>query len=323
MSTRLRLTVGAEEAGQRLDVFLAGQVASHSRSLLARACGAGGVSVNGRTGAASRRLKEGEIVELELELEDEDQGRLEAEDIALHVLHEDESLLVLDKPAGLSVHPGAGRRSGTLANALLHHLGEGLRGVGAEARPGLVHRLDRGTTGVMVVAKSPAAHAELSRQFAEREVEKVYLALALGVPAQSSGTVDAAIGRSRAERTRMSLRPDGRRALSHWSVREAFGRHASWLEVRIETGRTHQVRVHLASLGHPLAGDPTYGGRRVQAVSEPRVRSLLGRMVRPALHAFRLAFTHPGTGERVLFEAPIPDDLAALLEGLRAVCGPA
>lgn len=317
MSERLRLLAGEEDAGTRLDRFLGERVPDRSRSALAKACAAGHVRVGGRVSAASRKLKAGD--EVLAELPPADDGPLRPEAIPLSVLHEDESVLVLDKPSGLVVHPGAGIREGTLVNALLHHLGDELAGVGAEGRPGLVHRLDRGTSGVLVVAKTARAHAELSRQFADREVEKDYLALALGAPREEQGVVDAPIGRSPGRRTRMSVREDGRRARSRWKLLERFGRHAAWLEVRIETGRTHQVRVHLAHVGLPLAGDASYGGRRAQAVSEPRVRALLTRVARPALHAWRLAFRHPESGERVLFEAPLPEDLASLLERLRGL----
>ena len=317
MSETLRFEAGEDADGQRLDRFLGERVADRSRSALAKACSQGLVRVDGRVSAASRKLRPGQVVEAQLP--QADAGPLRAEAIPLSVLHEDESVLVLDKASGLVVHPGAGVREGTLVNALLHHLGEGLAGVGAEGRPGLVHRLDRGTSGVMVVAKTAQAHAELSRQFAAREVEKDYLALVLGAPKEEEGLVDAPIGRSSGQRTRMSVRGDGRTARSRWRVRESFGRHAAWLEVRIETGRTHQVRVHLAHVGLPLAGDRTYGGRRDQAVAEPRVRALLTRFARPALHAWRLSFTHPSSGERLAFEAPLPEDLAALLERLRAL----
>lgn len=319
MSGTRRFPVEAADEGCRLDRFLADRVPERSRSALARAIKDGQASVGGRKAAASRKLRAGDTVELEPEVLEP--SRLEPEAIPLTILHEDEELIVLDKQAGLVVHPGAGVHSGTLVNGLLAHLGQSHRAVGAEERPGIVHRLDKGTTGVMVVAKTGSAHAELARQFSEREVDKCYLALALGCPSEPQGVIDGPIGRSTGQRTKMAIRPaDGRPALSRYRVREVFGRHAVWVEVEIETGRTHQVRVHLASLGHPLAGDPTYGGKRVQAVTEPRLRAILTRLHRPALHAWRLGFTHPVTGERLQFEAALPPDLAEVLARLREVC---
>jgi 23S rRNA pseudouridine1911/1915/1917 synthase len=228
------------------------------------------------------------------------------EPIPLRVVFEDAQLLVIDKPAGLVVHPGAGRSSGTLVNALLFHVKD-LSGVGGVLRPGIVHRLDRGTSGLMVVAKNDAAHRALSAQFASRSVEKEYLALVLGVPKRKAGEIDAAIGRDPVRRRRMSVRaPRGREARSRYEVVEGFAA-AALLRVRIFTGRTHQVRVHLASIGHPIAGDATYGGRRVA----------LPGLERPALHAARLAFAHPTTGARMEFTSPLPEDLLAAIERLR------
>jgi 23S rRNA pseudouridine1911/1915/1917 synthase len=238
------------------------------------------------------------------------------EDIPLHVLHEDAHVLVLDKPPGLAVHPGAGRPSGTLVNALLHHVGD-LSGVGGVLRPGIVHRLDRGTSGVMVVAKDDATHRALSAQFAGRTVEKQYLAVVHGVPKARRGTVEAAIGRDPTHRQKMSVRaPRGRPARSTWELEETLD-GAALLRVRIHTGRTHQVRVHLASIGHPLVGDATYGGRREPSSRKASAREALRSFGRPALHAALLAFDHPRSGERVRFEAPLPEDLRALLAGIR------
>jgi 23S rRNA pseudouridine1911/1915/1917 synthase len=247
-------------------------------------------------------------------------ARLLPEDIALDVVHEDSHLLVLNKPAGLAVHPGAGRPGGTLVNALLRHVRD-LSGVGGVLRPGIVHRLDRGTSGLLVVAKDDGTHQALARQFAGRTVEKEYLALVLGVPAVREGTISAPIGRDPVHRRRMSARsPRGREARSSYAVMETFD-GASLLRVRIQTGRTHQIRVHLASLGHPVAGDKTYGGTRRPPSQRAASRAALASLERPALHAARLAFLHPGTGERVVFESPLPPDLKGVVERLRASRG--
>jgi 23S rRNA pseudouridine1911/1915/1917 synthase len=240
------------------------------------------------------------------------------EDIPLHVVHEDAHLLVVDKPAGLVVHPGAGAPSGTLVNALLQHVSD-LSGVGGVLRPGIVHRLDRGTSGLLVVAKDDATHRALVRQFSGRTVLKEYLALVHGVPARPAGEIDRPIGRDPVRRQRMSVRaPRGREARTSWTRLEVFD-GASLLRVRIHTGRTHQIRVHLASLGHPVAGDATYGGTRTPSARRAAAREALESLCRPALHAARLAFTHPATGEPVDLESPLPADLAEVVRRLRSL----
>jgi 23S rRNA pseudouridine1911/1915/1917 synthase len=238
------------------------------------------------------------------------------EDLPLAMVYADADLVVIDKPAGLSVHPGAGRPAGTLVNALLHHVRD-LSGVGGVLRPGIVHRLDRGTSGLLVVAKHDAAHRALARQFAERSVEKEYLAVVLGVPASAAGRIDLPIGRDPRRRLTMSVRaPRARAALTEWRRVEVFD-GAALLRVRLHTGRTHQIRVHLASLGHPIAGDAAYGGTRTPPARGVRARQALAALSRPALHSARLAFTHPTSGERLTFESALPADLEALLRGLR------
>jgi 23S rRNA pseudouridine1911/1915/1917 synthase len=275
---------------------------------------AGGVLVDGRAARPSLRLKAGQSVSVRLPAPRPAEPA--AEDIPITVVHEDRHLLVVDKPAGLVVHPGAGRASGTLVNALLHRVRD-LSGIGGVLRPGIVHRLDRGTSGLLVVAKDDATHLALSRQFSGRTVEKEYLAVVLGVPRAREGAIDAPIGRDPVHRQRMSVRaPRGRTARSTYRVVEALD-GAALLRVRIATGRTHQIRVHLAALGHPVAGDATYGGRRSPASRRPEARAALEALARPALHAARLAFTHPATGERLSFESPLPADLQDLLAALR------
>lgn len=305
-----------EARGSRLDVFLIERF-ELSRSLLAQRLRDGLVTRNGKALKPGVKLKGGEVLELAegFDAPPDDPGALEPEDLPLTVLHAEDEFLVIDKEPGRVVHPGAGVPGGTLVNALLHHEGERLREVGAAGRPGLVHRLDRGTSGVMVVARTRAAHAKLSAAFADRRVEKRYLALAHGDPAPT-GRVDAPIARDPQHRTRMRVSAEGRVARSSWAAERRYGRHLALLEVGLETGRTHQVRVHLAHQGHPLVGDEVYGPGRWKAVSDPRLRALLRRWERPALHARRLVFPHPSTGEPVGFEAPLPADLVAFLESL-------
>ena len=308
------LAVDEAGAGERLDRWLARAMPETSRARLQAVIAAGGVLVDGRSARPSLRLKAGQSVSVRLPAPRP--AEPVAEDIPITVVHEDRHLLVVDKPAGLVVHPGAGRASGTLVNALLHRVRD-LSGIGGVLRPGIVHRLDRGTSGLLVVAKDDATHLALSRQFSGRTVEKEYLAIVLGVPRAAEGTIDAPIGRDPVHRQRMSVRaPRGRAARSTYRVLEALD-GAALLRVRIATGRTHQIRVHLAALGHPVAGDATYGGRRSPASRRPEVRAALEALARPALHAARLAFTHPATGERLSFESPLPADLQALVVVLK------
>ncbi|HVR70499.1 MAG TPA: RluA family pseudouridine synthase [Vicinamibacteria bacterium] len=308
------LTVEAGEAGERLDRWLAVKLPALSRARLQALIEKGAVRVDGGSARASSRVKVGQSVEVTVP--PPAAAEPQPEDIPLRVLHEDSRLLVVDKPAGLVVHPGAGTAAGTLVNALLHRVKD-LSGIGGVLRPGIVHRLDRGTSGLLVVAKDDATHRDLARQFAARGVEKEYLAVVLGRPRRATGTIDAAIGRDPVHRQRMSvLAPRGRAARTSYAVAEAL-EGVALLHVRIHTGRTHQIRVHLASIGHPVLGDAVYGGRRLPASAGARLREALAGLDRPALHAARLAFTHPATGQRVSFESPLPGDLVRLLETLR------
>jgi 23S rRNA pseudouridine1911/1915/1917 synthase len=305
----IELEVGEEQAGERLDRMVAAEVGGLSRSQVQKLITDGHVRVAGRAARANLAVRPGDRVTVDVPAPAP--ATVAAEPLPLVVLYQDDDLAVLDKPAGMVVHPSAGHASGTLVNALLHHLG-GLSGVGGELRPGIVHRLDRGTSGVMVVAKHDEAHRELARQFHDREIEKEYIALVWGV-VLAGRRIDAAIGRDPGHRQRMSTR--ARRA------REAVTRITrayplpglTLCQVAIHTGRTHQIRVHLSGIGHPVVGDALYGGvhRRVQG----DIRAVQ-RLTRPFLHAERLVFTHPREGRRLEFTAALPADLQDVLEAL-------
>ncbi|HMT43334.1 MAG TPA: RluA family pseudouridine synthase [Chakrabartia sp.] len=240
----------------------------------------------------------------------------EAQDIPLSIAFEDDHLLVVDKPAGMVVHPAAGNLDGTLVNALLHHCAGRLSGIGGVARPGIVHRIDKDTSGLLVVAKTDPAHEALSKQFAAHSIDRRYVAVAAGRPKTGSGTVDAALARSSADRKKVAIVEEdrGKRAVTHWTLTESLKRDAALIECRLETGRTHQVRVHMASIGHPLIGDPVYG--RSRHVHREICQRLDFR--RQALHAAVLGFRHPVSGETLTFQSPIPSDIQQLLSALRA-----
>jgi 23S rRNA pseudouridine1911/1915/1917 synthase len=308
-----RRAAGPELAGLRLDVAVTRLWPDLSRARVQRLVDEGRVRVGGRAARAAGRLRGGE--EIAVEVPAPEPAGLVPQDLPLRVLHEDPELVVLDKAAGMVVHPARGSPHSTVVNALLHRLGGGPGG----ARLGLVHRLDRETSGCLVVARTEAALAALQRGFRAREVEKVYLALCHG-RLHAEGTLDTPYGRHPRDRVRFTGRGrHARRAVTHWRVREAFGEAATLAEVRLHTGRTHQIRVHLAEAGHPLLADATYGGTRREArlpAAHParRAAAAIGRQ---ALHAWRLAFVHPRTGRRVSFEAPVPADLEAALAVLR------
>ncbi|HEX9185740.1 MAG TPA: RluA family pseudouridine synthase [Vicinamibacteria bacterium] len=311
---RHELVAGEDDAGLRLDAWLARRLPALSRARLQTLIDEGQVRLDGLVPRASLRLRPGQVASVHVPAPVPAVPQAEA--IPITVVHEDRDLLVVDKPAGLVVHPGAGQTAGTLVNALLGRVTD-LSGVGGVLRPGIVHRLDRGTSGLLVVAKNDETHRALVRQFAGRTVEKEYLALVLGRPKLPSGEIDAPIGRDPVHRQRMSVRaPRGREARTSWAVVERFD-GAALLRVRIHTGRTHQIRVHLASVGHPVAADAVYGGARRPSSGRAAARAALGSLARPALHAARLAFVHPATGERLAFDAPLPADLEAVIERLR------
>jgi 23S rRNA pseudouridine1911/1915/1917 synthase len=311
--TRGRFTqfiTSSDDVGRRLDLFLTSRLPELSRSQIQRLIRDGQVLVNARRVRSSLAVEPGLTVDVDLPAPVVSSATPEA--LPLTILHDDTDLVVIDKPAGMVVHPAAGHTRGTLVNALLHHV-SGLSGIGGVDRPGIVHRLDRGTSGVMVIAKHDRAHRALSRQFHDREVEKEYLALVWGtVPAGLR--VEDSIGRHRHHRQKMSSRTSRpRTALTQILDVEPL-QGVSLVRVRIGTGRTHQIRVHLSERGHPVIGDALYGGTRRKV---PAALAPVSRLDRPFLHAARLTFTHPGSGQRVTFEAPLPADLAALLATLR------
>lgn len=305
-----RIVVTDAHDGARLDHFVTAVTPLQSRARLQRLIREGRVLLNGRTVRASRTVHAGDAVDLDIPAAAPATPAPEA--LPLTVLHDDPDIAVVDKPAGMVVHPAAGHDRGTLVNALLHHV-TGLSGIGGVQRPGIVHRLDRGTSGLMVVAKHDAAHAALSRQFADRKVDKTYLGLAWGL-LNAGRRIDAPLGRDPVHRRKISTR--ARRARS--AVTRIVGaerlRGLTLATIAIATGRTHQIRVHLASIGHPVAGDALYGGVRRRLAADHRT---LASLERPFLHAWRLAFDHPRDGRRVTFETPLPRDLQAVLDDLR------
>jgi 23S rRNA pseudouridine1911/1915/1917 synthase len=305
-SRQLSFTAEDDSRGERLDRFLAGEIADFSRSQIQRLIEAGHVTHSRyKQAKANSDIREGDVIAVELPAATA--AAAQAEDLPLEILYDDADIVVVNKPAGMVVHPAAGNPSGTLVNALLHHV-KGLSGIGGEIRPGIVHRLDKGTSGVMVVAKNDDAHRDLTRQFHDRQVEKEYVALAWGL-VQQRKRINARIGRDPKNRVKMSTRASrSREAITRvtWS-RDLQG--VTLLRVAIHTGRTHQIRVHLSAIGHPIVGDALYGGvhRRVPHPLKP-----VTRLSRPFLHAERLVITHPRTRERMAFMAPIPADLEAI-----------
>jgi 23S rRNA pseudouridine1911/1915/1917 synthase len=302
--------------GLRLDRFLVSVLPNYSRSQIQRLIKEGLVTVGGKAAKANLAVKAGQDVSVEIPEAVDPQPQPEA--LPLPILYQDSDLLVVDKPAGMVVHPAAGHSSGTLVNALLHHVDD-LSGIGGEKRPGIVHRLDRGTSGVMVVAKHDAAHEELSRQFQDREVEKEYYALVWG-EVMAGRRIDAPIGRDPSDRKKMSAETTKRSRRSREAVTrivraEHFGRMLTLALVAIHTGRTHQIRVHLSAIGHPVVGDPLYGGVHRRVPGDLRA---VTHLERPFLHAARLAFTHPSDGRRLEFASELPADLHRVLDELRS-----
>ena len=313
-SRRVEMIVPLERRGQRLDQALTALLPDVSRAAIQKLIRGGHVTLAGSIARSARRLRGG--VQVIVEIPPSEPSTLEPEARELDILHEDSDLVVINKPAGLTVHPGAGRKRATLVNALLHHCRD-LSGIGGIERPGIVHRLDRETSGAIVVAKNDRTHRDLAAQFKDRQVRKTYHALVWGRPRASRGLVDAPIGRHPTARVRMAIRADGRPARTAWEILEVLG-PVALVEARPETGRTHQIRVHLASLGHPIVGDRLYAGRRGTASVEGEPGTALAAYQGLALHALRLEFRHPRTGRSVVLDAPLPADLLTLLEALRS-----
>ena len=313
----LSLTIPSEAHDQRLDLYLVSQINTASRSAIQRAITEGAITINGKLVKPSHRLTTGEIIAGVVP----HAPPIEAapENIPLDIVYEDDAVIVINKPTGMVTHPGAGALSGTLANALVYHLQQQLTAVprrGGTSRPGIVHRLDVGTSGLIVVAKTDLAHLRLAEQFEARTIGKRYLALVYGALKENNGTIDAPIGRDPRNRVKMSVNNAGRPALSHFRVIERFSEF-TLVEVEIKTGRTHQIRVHLAHINHPIICDDTYDRGRSKQIANVRQRAAINRLKRPFLHALSLQFDHPVTQERISLTAPLPADLEELLAQLR------
>ena len=297
------LTAAPEDAGLRLDAFLALRLPDFSRSRIQQLLEQGCILVEGKPGKKNRRLTPGERILLDLP--EPAEADPEPEEIPLDILFEDEDLLVINKPKGMVVHPAPGHESGTLVNALLHHCGDSLSGIGGVKRPGIVHRLDKDTSGLMLAAKTDRAHASLAAQLGDHSLHRVYAALLIGTPRPAEGVVDLPVGRHPRDRKKMAAGvPGGRSAVTHYRVLESFPGY-SYAECVLETGRTHQIRVHMASLGHPVAGDPLYGGKCALPLSSQ------------CLHARAICFRQPVTGEDMTFSCPLPPEFSAVLQKLR------
>lgn len=302
METRT-LQVNPEDTGTRLDGWLAGQLPDVTRSAAARLCEEGRVTAAGKPLAKNYRLGGGEAVSVTLP--DPEPVDVAPQDIPLDVVYEDSDVIVVNKPKGLVVHPAPGHPDGTLVNALLHHCGDSLSGIGGEKRPGIVHRIDRDTSGLIIAAKNDAAHLALAAQLADHTLARTYECLSVGSFRQDSGTVDAPIGRSRSDRKKMAVVAGGRPAITHWEVLARYP-GVTHLRCRLETGRTHQIRVHLAYIGHPILGDTVYGNRKP-------VPGLTGQ----CLHATGLRFLHPRTGRPVELTCPRPEEFERMLVKLQ------
>ena len=309
----LHLSVSADNEGERLDAFLASHIEGWSRARLQRLIEEADVLVNSHAVKSSYKLHLND--EIEVELTPPPSTSFAPENIPLDVVYEDDELIVVNKPAGIVVHPAAGVMSGTLANALAFHFQQ-LSKSGGAVRPGIVHRLDKGTSGLMVVAKTESAHENLADQFRDREIFKSYMALVHGQVEKRTGQIDQPIGRDRGNRTRMAVVRGGRPSLSIYRVRKRFERF-TLLNVELKTGRTHQIRVHLAWLKHPVVGDDAYGSGRDKTIPDHKLRSAIASLGRQFLHAEQLGFRHPQTNEDMRFTAPLPPELQVVLDEIK------
>jgi 23S rRNA pseudouridine1911/1915/1917 synthase len=314
--TRQCCTVTDEDRGVRLDVFVPRKYPFFSRSRVKKLIDDGEIQVNGApVSKAGLKLRSGDIVEIAMR--EAQPSTVLAQDIPLQILYEDRHLLVIDKPAGMVIHPAPGHREGTLVNAILHHCDD-LSGIGGVIRPGIVHRLDKETSGVLLVAKNDETHRHLSDQFKGHRVRKTYKALVFGSPREDEGVIALPVGRHPADRKKMSTNSRrGKEAVTRWRVVERYG-EVTLLDVGIETGRTHQIRVHLSNLGYPVIGDRVYGGLgRLKSIKDVSLRSRLSAMPRQALHAWRIGFTHPVEDREMEFTAPLPEDMRNLQDYLQ------
>jgi 23S rRNA pseudouridine1911/1915/1917 synthase len=318
MPRQIDIVVPAHQKKERIDRFLAHRIENATRSKVKKAIDQGLVLVNGRPVKASHEVSPGEVICCTLPHPPRVKALPEA--IPLEIVHEDDDLIVVNKPAGMVTHPAYGNYTGTLVNALLHHCAE-LSTVNDDLRPGVVHRLDKDTSGLIVAAKSDLVHAALAQQFSERTIEREYWAVVWGIFEQPRGTIEASLGRSKSDRKKISVTKVGKHAVTEYEVIESFP-FLSLLRLRLRTGRTHQIRVHLAHIGHPVFGDPTYGGRRIawggaDAKRKTEVQHLLSLVSRQALHAKTLGFFHPTKSRFLRFDSELPADLKELLEALR------
>ncbi len=301
------ISIGPENAGKRLDVCLKDLFPDHSRSFFSNLIARGLISVNGKSKKDSYKVSAGDSISVVFpEVKEVD---LQAQNIPLDILYEDDDVLVVNKPKGMVVHPAPGHEDNTLVNAILYHCGNSLSGINGEKRPGIVHRIDRDTTGSLIICKNDKAHNAIAAQIKEHTVNRIYEGIIIGNLKNNEGTIDAPLARSKNDRKKVTIDPAGRRAVTHYRVLERFGDY-TYCEFRLETGRTHQIRVHMASIGHPLLGDPVYGPRKCPFKLEGQT-----------LHAKTIGFIHPTTGQYVEVSAPLPEYFEKLLEKIRR--GPA
>lgn len=318
MPYEFEIVVPAGKKKERLDVFLTNHVENATRNKVQRAIQAGTVLVDGMNVKASHRVSPGEIIHIALSRPPPQKAL--PEDIPIDVVYEDDDLLVLNKPAGMVTHPAYGNHTGTLVNALLHHC-QDLSTVNDPTRPGVVHRLDKDTSGLMVIAKTDQAHVKLAKQFAERTIQREYWAIVWGTFKKKQGTIETLLGRSKSDRKKMAVVAEGKHAITEYTVLEQFS-YLSLVKLRLRTGRTHQIRVHLAYINHPVFGDPTYNGRHLVAgpgttKQKSEVQYLLANLQRQALHAKTIGFLHPSTRKEMLFDSEVPDDMKLVLDHFR------